>query len=323
MKPSIAAQSLSTLAQNSRSFSFASHFLPNDRREDAAVLYALCRLSDDLADDAPNPTQARVDLAALDAELNGEVEPRPLVQAFLTMAATRGVRRAHMHELIAGVRSDLTTVRFADDRDLVRYCYRVAGTVGLMMSPILGVEDPEASVFALDLGVAMQLTNICRDVAEDAAMGRVYLPADRLQAEGVSQDDLLSLEPRHMAAVGRVVQDLLVLADRYYKSAERGLHYIPAKPRSAIMVASKVYREIGQKLLRGGCQVLAGRTVVSTAHKAWVAFRGLLRLLHPTVLGWGRRPHAFGLHHAISDLPGAHRDRELASGPLVSAEASK
>lgn len=323
MSGAIAAESLQTLARGSRSFSFASHFLPKDRREDAALLYALCRLIDDLADEAPSPEQAQHDLGILDAELRGQVPASALVEAFLSMAARRGVRVAQVHELITGVLSDLETVRVPDDRELLRYCYRVAGTVGLMMSPILGVEDPQASVFALDLGVAMQLTNICRDVQEDARMRRVYLPAHRLRAEGISQNALLDLQPDHAAGVSRVVQDLLLLAEQYYMSAERGLRYIPAKPRAAIMVASQVYREIGHKLLRNGCEVRAGRTVVSGPRKGWVAFRGMVRMMHPAVLGLVRRPHAPQLHAEICDLPGADRNRALSAGPWMAAGASE
>lgn len=323
MNGAIAAESLQTLAKGSRSFSFASHFMPKERREDAALLYALCRLIDDLADEAPSPQKARHDLGVLDAELRGQAPARALVEAFLSMAAQRGVRLAQVHELILGVLSDLDTVRVPDDRALLRYCYRVAGTVGLMMSPILGVEDPQASAFALDLGVAMQLTNICRDVQEDARMGRVYIPAHRLRAEGISQTALLNLQPNHAAGVARVVQDLLLLAEQYYMSAERGLHYIPAKPRAAIMVASQIYREIGHKLLRNGCEVRSGRTIVSGPHKGWVAFRGLVRLMHPAVLGLVRRPHTPQLHAEIADLPGADSARALAAGPWVAAGASE
>lgn len=306
------SQSIEILAKGSRSFSFASKFMPRDRRQDAALLYAVCRLVDDLADEAPNPQQAHHDLARLKQELHGEVEPRPLVQALLLMAQRRSLDLCYMDELIHGVESDLDEVLIADDRALLRYCYRVAATVGLMMCPVLGVKDPAAAAFAIDLGIGMQLTNICRDVLEDAGMGRVYLPQTRLGAEGVSQAALLRGAPEDEAGLNRVVQDLLLVAEDYYRSADAGMHHIPFKPRAAIMVASRVYRQIGYQLMAGGCQVMRGRTVVSTTRKCGVAAGALSGLLRPTILGLWPKAHNLRLHQAIDDLPGAHSRASLA-----------
>lgn len=273
---------------------------------DAALLYAFCRLVDDLADDAPSPEQAHVDLQQLQDELHGRAEARPLLSSFLHMTERVGLDLRHADELVRGVRGDLETVRVPDDRSFVRYCYRVAGTVGLMMCPVLGVRDPEASAFALDLGVGMQITNICRDVREDAEMGRVYLPAARLEAAGVTHEGLLAGAPESDAGLRRVVQDLLLLAEQYYASADLGMRFIPLKPRMAILVASRVYREIGRKLLRNGVDVMAGRTVVGGGRKAVVASGALAQVFRPSVLGLFGRPHIADLHTHIADLPGAH-----------------
>lgn len=309
-------ESLEVLARGSKSFRFASHFLPADRRGEAALLYAFCRLVDDLADDAPSPEVAQADLDAVVAELDGAAPARPVIGALIELSARRGLDLRHAHELVRGVRSDLEPVRVKDDGALLRYCYRVAGTVGLMMSPIIGVTDGAAAPFALDLGIGMQLTNICRDVAEDARLGRVYLPASRLEAVGVSQDDLLQGRPGIDGGVRRVVQDLLLLAERYYASADRGLRYIPLRPRAAILVASRVYREIGRRLLANGADALAGRTVVSGGRKVWVAAGALAALGSPRVFGFGRPRHLAALHSELVGLPGAD---EGAPTPRLSA----
>ncbi|MCB9664776.1 MAG: phytoene/squalene synthase family protein [Alphaproteobacteria bacterium] len=288
------------LAAGSRSFHFASLFLPADRRQDAALLYALCRHVDDLADEAPDAAQATAALARLEAELTGARRPRPLVAAIHELARRRDLELVHAVHLIEGVRGDLDEVRVADDVELVRYGYRVAGTVGLMMCAVLGVRDPRARAFAVDLGVAMQLTNICRDVAEDARLGRVYLPATRLRALGVDPAPAAVLEARE--AVRRVVHDLLGMADRYYRSAEDGMHHIPWRARLAIVVAARVYRRIGVRLARNGCDPLVGRTVVPWWEKGLAALGALLAWPRIARRRAAHRPH---LHRALRGLPGA------------------
>ncbi len=292
------------MAVNSRSFSWAAWFLPADRRDDAAITYALCRLVDDIADESACADSARAKLAVLREELRGEREARPLVGEFLELAERRAMNVLYATELIAGVESDLGTVRLRSDRDLLRYCYRVAGTVGGMMCAVLGVDDPAALPHAIDLGVAMQLTNICRDVLEDARMGRVYLPASRLGEVGVVQSDLLDGSAER-ASVARVVADLLAMADRYYRSADHGMAYIPARSRLAIVVASRVYRAIGVQLRLNGADALAGRTVVSGPMKLWWVVAALSAFFTPTISGLADSPaHDESLHWALEGLPG-------------------
>ena len=301
-------QSTAVLAHHSKSFRLASLFLPRQRRQDAALLYALCRLIDDLADEADDREQAAGDLDHLRAELVGRRRPRPLVAEFLKLAERRHLELDFALELIQGVESDLDDVIVGSDERLLRYCYRVAGTVGLMMCAVLGVTDPRGLAHAIDLGVAMQLTNICRDVLEDARMGRVYLPADRLGEVGVEPADLIA-ERATSEALAPVVEDLLDLADTYYASADRGMCFIPLRARLAIVVASRVYRAIGVHLRWRGTKVMAGRTVVSPLAKlVWVmiAFFSWLRLS----LG-GSPPadhqHQHRLHRPLRGLPGVSR----------------
>ena len=165
------------LCRHGRTFHFASHLLGATHGERAATLYAFCRHVDNLADEAGDVQAARLALAGVrDALVTGRAEDA-WTAAMLRLQASTGLPLAPALELVAGVASDLDAVRIADEDALVRYAYRVAGTVGQMMCAVLDVHDPRALPFAVDLGIAMQMTNIARDVGEDARMGRRYLPA--------------------------------------------------------------------------------------------------------------------------------------------------
>ncbi len=299
----VIAESRDVLARHARTFELAGRFLGPARRDEAAVVYAFCRLVDDEIDEAEDLASGEQALAEIEAELRGEAPPRPLIAVFAAQLAAQGVDKAVALELIAGVRSDSGTVAVADDRELLRYCYRVAGTVGLMMCGVLGVRAPQARAFALDLGIAMQLTNICRDVAEDAARGRVYLPATRLVQAGTDGAALLAGRAPH-PAIATIVLDLLALGDRHYASADLGMRFIPGPPRRANVIASRVYRGIGVVLRARGGDSLSGRAVVSRLGKlGWsVAALGRFALtLVPTPSPW----HDPWLHRLIADLPGA------------------
>ena len=299
----VIAESRVVLARHARTFELAGRFLGPARRDEAAVVYAFCRLVDDVVDEAEDPASGEQALAEIEAELRGEAPARPLVEVFATQLAAQGVDRAVALELIAGVRSDSGPVAFADDRELLRYCYRVAGTVGLMMCGVLGVRAPQARAFALDLGIAMQLTNICRDVAEDAARARVYLPATRLVQAGTDGPALLAGgAPR--PAIATVVLDLLDLGDLHYTSADLGMRFIPWPSRLAIVVASRVYRGIGVVLRARGGNALAGRAFVSRLGKLGWSVAALARFAL-TLVPAPAPSHDPWLHRLIADLPGA------------------
>ena len=296
----IARSSREVLATHSRTFRLASLWLPAAARREVAVLYALCRLIDDTADETVDCKQAKRSLHHIRREVDGAVQPRPLVAEFTDIAARRGIDLGAVRELIDGVTGDLATVRMESDADLLRYCYRVAGTVGLMMCPLLGVEDRRAIPHAIDLGIAMQLTNICRDVREDAMRNRVYLPESRLNEVGISASHIVD---RRVAekSLARVVEGVLDLADRYYQSADQGMHYIPRRSRLAILVASRTYRAIGVRLRRRRCRVMAGRAVVPAWEKARWTASAILHWLRPSS---AENSHRSVLHHAIEGLPG-------------------
>lgn len=315
----LVAECRAVLAHHARTFDLAGLFLPADRLDDAAIVYAFCRLVDDTIDEASEREDGVAALRTIEAELDGEAPARPLIAGVKSLAEARGIDPGVFRELCVGVRGDADGVRITDDDELVRYCYRVAGTVGLMMCGVMGVTEAEAGPFALDLGIAMQITNICRDVAEDAGRGRVYLPATRLVAAGVAPESII-MGRFDRRALSRVVADLLALAERYYASAERGMGFIPGRSRLAILVASRVYRAIGLRLGRRGADPMTGRTVVPGRVKAgWVA-----AAVASFVAGAARRRrraavHDPWLHRSLGGLPGADPRALRLRGRLVAA----
>ena len=249
------------LAQKARTFRLATTMLPASLHDDIAVLYAFCRTADDLVDEAGD----ELALLQLEHELTGEMPPSPLIQALQDVARRRGVSLRHAQALLSGVRQDLGCVMMEDDDELLAYSWRVASTVGLMLSRLLGVEDPAGAGHAADLGLAMQLTNIVRDVREDATRGRVYLPRTRLEAHGLSADDVL--RGRQREGIRAVCLELLDLADRYYASGEAGFRYIPLRARVGVAVAQRVYASIGWRIRTTGHHPLDGRLVVPRSEK--------------------------------------------------------
>ena len=296
------------LTAGSKTFRFASYFLPRDCRNDAAVVYSFCRLVDDLADDAPSIEQATTDLQHVRDELQGRSAARPIIAAYMNVASRTHISPEVAEALIQGVLSDQRVVRMKTDAELLTYCYQVASTVGLMMCGVLGVRDPRALVHAVDLGLAMQLTNICRDVADDARMNRVYLPEARLQAAGTSSEALVQ-GVAGREAIASVVRDLLARAEQHYQSADEGMRWIPLRARLAIVIAARTYRAIGVRLLANGADAMAGRTVVPFTGKLYWAARAIMAFMLPRIQGWLPFPkHEARLHTGIPPWPGVHSE---------------
>ena len=291
------------LAAHGKSFHWAGRFLPRPVLKSAAVIYAVCRFVDDAVDTAENAAQARSAIESIRASLRFRNGSARVIGDFIEVADQYRLDRTLPRALIDGVESDIGAVRMPTRRDLLRYAYRVAGTVGAMMCPILGVRDPRAAAFAVDLGIAMQLTNIARDVLEDAYLDRLYRPQDG-PAKGISCEALIrGVEDRRVLAT-RAVLDLLALAERYYKSADSGLAFLPLRSRIAILVASRVYRAIGRKIAKDPHLIWQGRTFVSSRRKAIQSAGAVCELIvKPSLRSFEPKAlHEDELHTALRDL---------------------
>lgn len=311
------ARAAHVIRTHSKSFSLASRLLPASARDEAVVLYAWCRRADDAVDEAPDLAAAAAALTRLEAELEAVYAGRsledPLLQAFAALVQRRGIPRDYPAELLAGMRMDLEGARYRHLPDLLRYAYRVAGTVGLMMCHVVGVDSPAALRRAVHLGIAMQITNICRDVLEDWQRGRVYLPADMLGRAWSGSPQPLAGSPLPADAhrsLAPVVRRLLQEADRYYDSGELGLVALPWRASLAVRVAGRIYAAIGGRLAAQGYDPLRGRVYVSGPRKAWLVLRAALAELAtaPTRLGrWlarlDLRPAALPVLHFPRDVP--------------------
>lgn len=262
------------LRRQGRTFFFASHLLGHTHAARAATLYAFCRHVDNLADDASDPDTARNALADVTKALLAGRAQDPWTDGLLSLQASTRMKMAPALDLVAGVASDLDPVRIPDEAALVRYAYQVAGTVGLMMCAVLDVHDPRAQPFAIDLGIAMQLTNIARDVGEDARMGRRYLPSSWIG--DVPAEAIATPDPALQRALRGGTKRLLEQADRYYASGESGLAFLPARARLAILAAARMYQAIGKRIAANGFRSWDQRAVLSSSAKAGHAARSVL-----------------------------------------------
>lgn len=295
-----------SISQHSKSFSLASKFLPLSARDASRILYAWCRRVDDAVDQVP-PAQQPDAVAALEAELEtvySTARPSdPLAAAFQEVVRQTGIPKQYPAELVLGMRMDAEAHVYATWEDLLAYCHRVAGVVGLMMCHVLGVRDRQALRHAAHLGIAMQLTNIARDVLEDWERGRLYLPDVALAAEGAGGlvVDLGRPFPNEDAqAIGRVVRTLLSMADDYYASGDRGMPYLAPQTALAVRTARLVYADIGRELADRGYDVLAGRAVVSRGRKLLLAARAAAETLLELPAHLGHTADASGVFPALT-----------------------
>ncbi len=302
-------QAKQVLAQHGKSFYWASLFLGANLADRAARLYQFCRFVDDLADgDLPDRLDSLEDIrAGLDDPSHPAVSQIPELNAFVSLANEANIPLRAARELLDGMLRDQHPTALTTEIELLRYCHAVAGTVGLMMCRVLDCQNSRADAFAIDLGVAMQLSNIARDVLEDAHMQRRYLPADWLPANWADSE----LSPTTIACaandchlpVASAINRLLELAERYYASALTGINLLPWRSRYAIIVALCIYRQIGRQLQRNGLQWWRGRTVVSQWRKIILSLASLIHLVPREVPA-----HDEGLHSALQGLAGVERN---------------
>jgi phytoene synthase len=240
------------MRRHAHSFHWAAALMSGPTARDAAVLYTFCRAVDDLADTL-EPAAAAAALDRIADDLTSGADAREPAAGLLQLAAAHAIPIEAAQTLVAGARADIEAPQLATVDQLVQYCYRVAGTVGLMMCPLLGVRRDAALPFAVDLGIAMQLTNLARDVVEDANHGRRYLPSEYLGA-AVAPARLVHPDETLRRDAYAAVISVLDLAERYYANAELGMADIPRRSRLAIMTAARVYHGIGDRIRRVGAQ---------------------------------------------------------------------
>jgi len=281
------------LKGGSRSFHAASLLLPSRVHGPAGALYAFCRLADDEIDNAidadavpgsgrhGDPAAALARLRRrLDAAYAGRPGPSSVDRAFADVVQRHAVPRALPEALLEGFEWDAAGRRYDTISDVLAYSARVAGAVGAMMTVLMGRREPTTLARACDLGVAMQLSNIARDVGEDARAGRLYLPRAWLLEEGIDPDAWLS-NPVFTPALARVVQRLLTVATTLYTRADSGVARLPLVCRPGIGAARLLYAEIGQEVLRRGGDSVSSRAVVSGRRKLALLGHSVARAMLP------------------------------------------
>ena len=267
-----------SLAANSKTFHAASLLLPPQVRAPATVLYGFCRIADDTVDIEGGRRLAIIQLRRrLDRVFEGKPQPVAADRALAAVVARYAIPRALLDLLLEGLSWDVEGRDYETLEDLQDYAARVAGTVGAMMSLLMGVREPHVLARACDLGVAMQLTNIARDVGEDARMGRLYLPRRWLREAGIDPSAWLTA-PAHDAALASVVKRLLEAADDLYATAGAGVSSLPMACRPGINAARLLYAEIGHQVLRNGADSIGRRAVVSDSRKGALLLRAALSL---------------------------------------------
>jgi phytoene synthase len=268
-------------AHHSKSFYFSTRLLPREKQWATFALYGFCRYADNLIDNPRKRTRRElldeVDFLASELEIayrTGESE-HPLLRPFILIAKKYGIPMEYPLDLLEGVKMDISIDRYDNYDDLYLFAYRVAGVVGLMMTHVLGFKDDEAFEYAEKLGIAMQITNILRDVREDARRNRIYLPKEDLLDFGVSEGQILGEE------MSSELRDLMRFqvdrADRFYGDANPGIKMLTADAQFAIYSASKIYRGILGKIEAQNYDPFQGRVFVTQTQKVGILLQEVVR----------------------------------------------
>jgi phytoene synthase len=259
-------------AQSGSSFYYSFMFLPPERRRAITAVYAFCREVDDIVDECSDPTIARTKLAWWRDELArlyaGQPQ-HPVARAIAPCIVPFDLRQELMLEIIDGMEMDLMQNRYLDFAALEVYCYRVASAVGLLAARIFGYTDPRTLDYARDLGTAFQLTNIVRDVGEDARKGRIYLPQDELARFGVDNQQLLNA--KYDDNFVRLMEFQAERAEKYYDQAFAQLPKADRAAQRPGLIMAAIYRTLLAEIRRDRYQVLDRRTALTQVRKLWIA----------------------------------------------------
>jgi len=265
-------------AESGSSFYYSFIFLSPERRRAITALYAFCREVDDVVDECSDENVARTTLAwwrvQVAAIYDGKPQ-HPVAQALVPVVKQFNLAQEHLQEIIDGMEMDLTRHQYADFKSLQLYCYRVASVVGLLAAEIFGYSDRKTLKYAHDLGIAFQLTNIIRDVGEDARRGRIYLPQDEMAQFGVHASDVLAA--RENDAFLKLMQFQIERAQQYYRQALSELPEVDRKSQRTGLMMAAIYRTTLEEVSRSGCHVLRERVSLPAVRKLWLAFKTWLK----------------------------------------------
>lgn len=248
------------LKDHAKSFYFAGLLLDKKTLNDASILYAFCRQLDDAADEG---TDNVTKLNSLITDYKKSSSENQVNNAFKILQDKYELDQIFIDDLMKGIKADLSFEQPDNLRELIIYSYQVAGTVGGLMAKILGANDQNAWKFAVDLGIGMQLTNIARDIKEDAINKRIYIPKDML--EDVTYQNIL--DDSNKDQVFKATGSILKIADQYYESGLKGIFHIPHKNKFSILVAANLYRSIGDKVLKNKSEFLKSRSYLNIFEK--------------------------------------------------------
>ena len=268
-------KNISIIKKNSKTFYLASSFLPHDVKKNVLEVYAFCRLYDDAVDLKIDNNLDNLQSKIKHLNLNDNV----------------------IEQIKIGINSDRNFKRYNNINELIQYSYRVAGCVGLIMCELMNIKDTEYKFHAIDLGIAMQLTNICRDISEDLENGRVYIPKTLLPANSISLKD----ENIYLA-----INQILILSERYYESALCAIKYIPIRSRFSILLALRLYQAIGKKIKKSKNKYLDNKINTTKSEKFIILVSCIFELLFMHLFSFGKNRHNQKLHEALKDLPFAN-----------------
>ena len=271
--------------ENSKSFYWASKFLPKKILKKVINIYAFCRLQDDLVDEGI------------------KIEDSSEVEELENIIKSYGVSKNIISNLMEGINSDENFKRFKDNSELLRYCYKVAGVVGLMMIKALDIKQSEAKYFAIDLGMAMQLTNISRDIMQDYKKNRIYIPENT----GINKDTISDMTSENEIKLKKVVNQIILKSEIYYKSSLNGMRYIPIRSRLAILVSLRIYQGIGIKIIKTEEKFIHENIYVTNKEKTLIVAKALIEFLIFFIFPVYKKKHNIYLHESLEGLYDVHR----------------
>ncbi|MGG7604989.1 presqualene diphosphate synthase HpnD [Massilia sp. BKSP1R2A-1] len=265
-------------AQSGSSFYYSFLFLPPDRRRAITALYAFCREVDDTVDETSDASVARIKLAWWRTEVSNMYKgspTHPVTQALQPHVAAYNLEEQHLQAIVDGMEMDLDQSRYLDYAGLQKYCWRVAGVVGILSASIFGYRNPQTLAYAEKLGLAFQLTNIIRDVGDDARKGRIYLPVNELQQFNVTAADILNF--RHSEKFEALMK---FQAERAQRTYDEALALLPKEDRRAQrpgLMMSAIYRTLLDEIQRDNFHVLNQRISLTPLRKLWLAWKTYVR----------------------------------------------